>query len=581
VSLANTLKDKLELRWLQGLLAVIVGAVLAGVLSWSLHWQGHDGAAVAVIGVWTMAAAFAVGLFLIRLLLTPRSPIIAVARTVIDEAVRMRIAVVFIVAVAIVVPVLPMMLDPKELLHYRVQTFLTWSITLLGWLLALMTIFVSCATICRDVSQSIVYTTLTKPLSRWGYLLGKWLGIGLLNIWLLAVSGIGVYTFTAVLERMPIRVDDNRERVKHEVLTARAVVTPLPPAGMDLGKMVENELARLKRENPEDWQGPTREDDYDTIRQRLITRWHTLAPVIGPGSGEDSVKRFFFRGLGHLREAAVRAQSEAEAKGDSVDTTGRLLQLRIKPQAAKDTQNDQVNLLFVINDRPWPVRGGRPQLITINDNSFHMIHVPVNAIDEQGNLEVAILNRQVSPPTSISFAPGEGLELMYRVGGFEGNLARALVMIWIRLGFLSMFGLAAGTFLGFPTACMVGMFVLVIGTVGGFIQDALGYYGEAPGRDLEGWDRLMWYPLTIWTYVKTVKLWNIIKILIRLLGMLVVVVMVPAFGQSDPVALLAEGHFVSWTFLGKSALILGAVGTGATGLVGWLIWRKREVAIIP
>ncbi|MDP7346618.1 MAG: hypothetical protein QF735_00220, partial [Phycisphaeraceae bacterium] len=225
MSLANTLKDKLELRWLQGLLAVIVGAVLAGAVSWSLRWQGHDGAAIAVIGVWAMAAAFAVGLFLIRLLLTPRSPIIAVARTVIDEAVRMRIAVVFIVGVAIVVPVLPMMLDPKELLHYRVQTFLTWSITLLGWLLALMTIFVSCATICRDVSQSMVYTTLTKPLSRWGYLLGKWLGIGLLNVWLIAVSGIGVYTFTAVLERMPIRVDDNRERVKHEVLTARAVVT--------------------------------------------------------------------------------------------------------------------------------------------------------------------------------------------------------------------------------------------------------------------------------------------------------------------------------------------------------------------
>ncbi len=54
-------------------------------------------------------------------------------------------------------------------------------------------------TVSSELDEKQAFLTLTKPVSRAGYLAGKWLGIMGLNVLLLAVSGVGVFAFVKVL----------------------------------------------------------------------------------------------------------------------------------------------------------------------------------------------------------------------------------------------------------------------------------------------------------------------------------------------------------------------------------------------
>ena len=54
-----------------------------------------------------------------------------------------------------------------------------------------------------EIATRQIHMTLTKPLGRVQYLLGKWLGIVLLNAVLLVVAGIATYGFTTAIASNP------------------------------------------------------------------------------------------------------------------------------------------------------------------------------------------------------------------------------------------------------------------------------------------------------------------------------------------------------------------------------------------
>ncbi len=93
-----------------------------------------------------------------------------------------------------------------------------------------------------------------------------------------------------------------------------------------------------------------------------------------------------------------------------------------------------------------------------------------------------------SPPST--FAPGEGLEIFYRVGGFGSNLTKALGVLWVRLGFLAALGLAAATFLSFPVACLF-CFLMFFAAVGSeYLSESLSSYASIPRDEVGWWDRI-------------------------------------------------------------------------------------------
>lgn len=541
-----------EVPWVRRVSALVIGTAAAALVAgfcWSMGWPS---AAVAAAGAYAMAVTFFLGLLAIRLVLTPGWPVLGVARTLVDEAVRMKVALVFIVALTLVVPVLPLAMDPKELLRYRIQSFLSWSMIATGVLLGLMTIFLAVGTITSELNQRQIFLTMTKPVGRLQYLLGKWLGVVLLDLWLVAVCGGGIYVFTMMLAQQPGVSAQDAAAVRQQVLVAREAVAAQPPEGMNLAQVYAQRVAELRATDPEQFGRPDAPlealpaDARKQIQQTLLSQWHTIGP--------RQSQTYVFDGLTGVKAA------------------GQSVQLRLEPKAASSTVDGYVYLNMRINGRPYFV----PRL---SEGTYHVLDVPAVYISDNGVMEVSILNAVAGgrEQPSISFNTADGLQVLYRVGSFEANLLRSLAMMWLRLCFLAMLGLAAGTFLGFPTASLLSLMVYVAAASSGYLQESLASYAAFPGESLSAFDKIVWVPGQIASQIGAGEVWEAIKIVIRLIGQ-TFLALVPSFGAYNPTPRLAEGLLVSTRMLGGAALWVGVVWTGVVGLIGWAIFRRRELA---
>lgn len=544
-----------------GVVALIVAVV-------GLYAAGAVNAAWSLGGIAAMAGAFLGGLALVKALLSAGTPVTGVARALVDEALRMKIALVFIVLLLLFVPLLPFLMDSRELLKYRLQFFLTWSVTAISVLLSLMTVFLACMTVSQEIAERQVHLTLTKPVTRWQYLLGKWLGIVLLNAVLLSVAGAGVYTFAKVLARQPARHALDELAVREQIMTARDARGPVPPGEAGLKPMFDQRLAELRAQFPDVYGDPLTPEQEKAIRQQVMLKWHTLPPM--------DVGVYKFENLGRAREL------------------GPTVQLRVKPKATPAPPGDQVTLVFRLNGRFWPSNEGRevpPGYLTIANDTVYVLDVPTAAIDEQGTLLVEIGNatppappspeedgRVGEPrPPSVSFTPGEGLEVLFKVGSFEANLAKGLLMLWLRLGFLAMLGIVAGSLVSFPVACLLCLLVYFTSAGSAYLSESLSSYGGSVGQDATLVQTLAWPFKETVRHLGEGKVWDATKVWIKLVGS-GFLALVPSLGDYNPIENLTDGRVIPWPWIRRAAGNVGLLWTLAVGVVGWLIFRRRELA---
>ena len=179
---------------------------------------------------------------------------------------------------------------------------------------------------------------------------------------------------------------------------------------------------------------------------------------------------------------------------------------------------------------------------------------------------------------SISFDAADGLELLYRVGGFEGNLARGMTMMWVRLLFLGALGLMAGVYLGFPTACLLALMVCIASVGSGYIAESLqGYASFGHLADASWWDQAGEVGKRFGDALAGDKPFDALKIVIRLVGS-GFVLLVPKFGVYNPTPLLADGRWIPPRLLAEAALWVGVIWTGVVALIAYLVFRRRELA---
>ena len=169
-------------------------------------------------------------LFRSRLLLVAlggRAGALAVAQTVVREAVRLRISLAFIVTLLVVLPLIPLFIDAQSPLRYQIQTFMARSLDLAYLCAACMTLMLGCATVAFEIRDRQIWQLMTKPLDRFSYLLGKWLGIVGLDAVLLLVCGVGIFMFVQWMRTRPAMDELDRIAVRDEVLAARETSVPV------------------------------------------------------------------------------------------------------------------------------------------------------------------------------------------------------------------------------------------------------------------------------------------------------------------------------------------------------------------
>jgi len=542
-------------RWWDGpsRATVIAGAAtgVAAVVVWLLVRAGWLVAATGLAGVTGMAVACVAGLAVIRGLLAGSTGIAGVAGTVIDEAVRMRAALVLLVLLLLLIPTLPLVLDHGERLEYRVQFLLAWALGGTGLILSLLTIFLACGSICGDIETSRIHTTLAKPLHRWEYLVGKWLGIVLFNLLLVVLAGAGTATFVRVLARTPATDQADRDAVDRQVLTARAAVAPAHDRPGDYEAAIDAAIRRLEQDDPD---GFARDPAAARrrIRHEYDWEWHTVTP--------DMVSTFVFTGL---------------AGADDAPT----VQLQLKPRVTNvDIDLADVRFALWLNGRPWPMVAGTHEEQTLPSQVTSVLELPTEFIDEAGTLKITVANRNLVPdgetrPTSITLPPGDGLRLLYRTGGFEANLVRCLAIVWIKLALVAAASVAAAAMLGFPTAVLLTLVIYAGAVSSGFLRDALGEYNVVADSYLAALLERLRAALGL---ALDLRLYEAGRMLLGFVTDLVLRLL-PAFGDYDAVGSLATGIEVPARSVLACLVTIGLAYPLLLGTAGWLVFDRRDL----
>lgn len=516
---------------------------------------GRPAAALALMGIVGLTTGLLAGVAILRQLLSAGHPVIGVARAIVEEAIGSRLSILLVMLVIVTLPILPLLLDPAERLAYRVQFLLSWSLSGASVLLAVITIALACTSVCGDIDSRRIHMTLSKPLRRWEYLLGKWLGIVLLDAMLVVLVGAGIYGFANALSRSQAADAADRLAVDEQVLTARAAARPIHPRGAEFEQSVAATIEEIRKEDP-----ATFDKDPKRARKRILSQrvheWHTVTA--------DVVSSFVFTGLERER---VRAP---------------VVQLRLEPFADNSgISQAQVRFAVWLNERPFPVRSGVHEEYTFAAGRVHTIDLPTEVIADDGTLRVTIANRNLvmpgeSRPTSIAFAPGEGLEVLYRVGGFGWNFLRGLVVMWAKLAMLAAAALAAAAWLGFPTALLTGLMIYVTATASAFFADAIDIYTGLDRRDDALVDKVQLRLSMLVERIVKVEWWEAIKTV----GAYVAdafLALVPSFGAYDSIGQVATGRVVSLGEVATGVAVLGVCYPLALLAVGWLLLERRDL----
>ncbi len=532
--------------------AVLVGTAAVAAGLWA---GGRPAAATAVLGGWALVVGFLLGVAALRVLLQAGNGVVGVARAMVDEALGSRLPILLVMLVVAWLPVLPLVLDPAERLEYRLQFFLNWSLSGASFLLALVTIVLACGSLCGDIDSQRIHMALVKPIQRWQYLLGKWLGIVLFDGLLVALAGIGVYAGAQALRLMPEADAADRRAVDEQVFTARSTARPVHPRGKDFEADVTAAIDRFRADDPAAFAR-----DPAGARKRILAQhvleWHTVPA--------DVVASYLFTGLEPARHRS------------------KVVQLRLKPFADNvGIDRAEVRFALWVNERPYPSRNGQHETFTLPSGSFHTIDIPTSLIDEQGTLRIAIANRNLVPPgetkpTSISFSPGKGLEVLSRAGSFEGNFLRGLGTMWAKLGMLAAAALAAASWLGFPIAVLTSLMIYISAVARGFLADAIDIYTGADRGDTTLTSMVRLRMGLLLERLDKLELWDACKT-VGAFAADAFLSLVPSFGAHDGVTEVATGRLLSLPQFLVSLGELGLLYPLALLALGWVLLERRDL----
>lgn len=463
------------------------------------------------------------------------SRIWAVARHMTYESVRSKVALLFIAIIILLLVVLPFQAAGDGLtLKSRVQTFLSWSLSLVGLSLSVLTVLLSCNALASEIRQRQVFMIVSKPIPRWQFFAGKWLGIGMLNAALLAVTAIAVLLATWYLEGREDAGKKDREDLEQDVLTVRHGFKPTEP---DWAILVENEIRRRREQGKWDKLSPAEQAKARlTIRNAEKRQWRTLEPSGYPGYLGET-QQFVFRDLRVDREE------------------GNVVTLRIKPTHPGGAEDVLFEAMWQSGDPDDPNTWTRAETREFPVKRYGKIKIPARAVNQDGVLYVNLTNRSFKD--KIVFDKDDDIELMCGIGTFPGNIVRTVAMIWCRLAFLAAAGLLASSFLSFPVACIGCLLVLAVSSASSWLGDAVRWTAPAGGQD------------GYWSFGSAVRgataafIW-----------------LVPDFSKFDGVENVIGGRLVPLMWVLTAFTVLVLVKGLILGIIGCIVFTKRELAQI-
>ncbi len=580
--------------WLRLGLTYFLLLLLANAVAWPLMMQADTRELGQIfLAMVPLGLSFFVMMEGLRLAFSGTNPVLAVARNVVNEAVRMKVSLVFIVILLLLMAVVPGLLNEDQQLRYRVQQWLQYGVGLSYMVLAFLTLFLSAATVAYEQRDRIIWQTMSKPVAPWQYVLGKWVGVMGLNAVLLTVTSTGVFLFTEYLSRLPasgevrymVREDggagmtEDREILTNRVLVARVGSRPLTylQAQEVLGNGREEIIESLADEIQNRLQNlRTNDPQFEATEQAIAA---VERQVLGENEAQyftvpvHTRQAYIFElpevrkrvtEVERLIERDVQVQvAEIEAQGDNITLDearvnqirervteryldeGRFptLMLQYKIHAGSNDPSAVYKVFFFANGLSLAgydpaTRNPVPKSIALK--STQTLHVPSWVLDQNGRISLEIGNAIVNS-RELNIPP-DGLEMMYVAGGYQTNFFRIMCVIWLKLGFIAAVAIALSTFLFMAESA-------------GFLEESLTQYTFLDKDGNVDWQ----------------------SVPIRAIS-LPVVWLFGVYADLKPTSRLVDGRLVGWGSVIQAVMVLGLWTLLSLG-AGWAIFRKRELAL--
>jgi hypothetical protein len=455
-----------------------------------------------------------------------RQPILAIAGLTWRSAIRFRVFWVMIGLLLLSVTVLPLMLKDDGTARGFIQIMLTYTLSVITALLGFSTLWTACGTLAKDIEDCQIQMVLTKPVARWQVWVGKWLGLVSLNAVLLGFSGISIYAMlTYRYNQLPPPL---QEQLRTEIFVARSSLKePQQDIKADVDRITKEKVASLREEL-------TSQLDVNLVRQQVEEKLKSEQTVVPPG-----YQRVWKIDVGTLSVASRQEQ----------------MQIRLKFQVAQTNESGLYQGVIQVgppgSDKMKTTSG------SFAPSTFHEIPIPRDLVDAEGILTITFIN-----PNNVGllFPLNEGMEVLYRDGGFRLNFIRGLLIIFCWLGLFAAVGLAAGSFLSFPVASLVAVAIFIVGLSSGTLK------GVVDDGTFLGTDHESGKPLNTTLDMVMVPVFRL---------MLAVV----SFSQDfSPVDSLSTGRSITWGSVGQAFLQVVVFSGGCFAAFG--IWRfnRRELA---
>lgn len=457
----------------------------------------------------------------------------AIAWLTFQEGIRMRIVLVFLIILGVAVLRLPFALKGDETLSGRLQTFLAYSLGALSVFLGLATAFLSCATLTNEIRTRSLHLVVTKPVTRFQILAGKWLGVNLLNVMMLLLSGATIYGFAVYIKNQPELFARDTMQLRDVIWTARSAAIPKLP---DFRKAAE-EYVRQQLKND-----PSSTTNVDAAVFENVKQQEEAFRRIRPG--EQRI--YEFENLTQPERADTVLQVRFRARGTPIP----LDDILYIHWGLLDPDNGAMVAQFVSRERM--------------SERHQFLFRTGGALVQKGRAFLAVGNP--IPPfdptnqTAIYFEGSDSLQLLYKVGSFEMNYLKTLALILFRLAFISAVGLFFGTFTSFPVACFctLSIYLFCLG---------IPWWLESIGANMP-------------VESMTVKLdpYGRFGTVVRALLVPLLRFALPDFWAYDGVARLIDGFVIDTATMVWSAVHTLGYGLVLLAIPGWMIFRSREVA---
>lgn len=459
----------------------------------------------------------------------------AVTRQMIAEGIRMKIALIFLLLIGMVVLGLPFSIAGDSSLTGAVQSFMSYGFTATGVLLGMLTVFMS-----RSLSDEFVHRqilmVMVKPISRWQFIVGKWLGIVCLNAAFMAAAGISIYGMVHYIKATHPPIDDryDEEELNEEVLVARHARRVKPP---DFLRPAE---AGFQKKLEQGFYDNLPGFDPKAEKARLAKKYEARWRIVGP------------------RETRVFDFSNVLCKRSPENS----IYLRYKTEVTQYAPDEIFRSFWRIGNPPK----GTPEYFASTRHvvgRYHTIRVPADAVADDHTLTVRFFNEnpfkgEPAYNNIIEFRKSDDVEVLFVVGSFGWNMVRLLVLMMCKLVFLAAVAVLMTTLFSFPVACLTSFTIYVLAGVRSFLEEAVDFASHDMASMFSSVVEFLSQSLT---YLLTMVYW-----------------VVPDFGYYDAVEDLVNGRNVSlvWMLQGigelmllKSVIILG---------LAILLFYRREVA---